>query len=93
MYYLGVNLEKDKSTIRRLALYDENKNIKYENFDNQIHEFKQTKRKFFLYRDIFLAIGEIKFFELLKKIKDIKFVTNKDYKNFLIENDLHEYLI
>lgn len=93
MYYLGVNLEKDKSTIRRLALYDENKNIKYENFDNQIHEFKQTKRKFFLYRDIFLVIGEIKFFELLKKIKDIKFVTNKDYKNFLIENDLHEYVI
>jgi len=93
MHYLGLNLESDHLTIRRFALYSEERGIKYENFENFVHSFKTSKRKFYLYRDIVIMIDKSKFQYFLEKIEDINFAVKKNYKYFLMENDLSEYAL
>jgi hypothetical protein len=93
MYYLGFNLESDHLTIRRFALYSEESGMKYENFENFVHSFKTSKRKFYLYRDIVVMIDKTKFQYFLEKIEDQDFAVKKKYNLFLMQNDLSEYAL
>jgi hypothetical protein len=93
MHYLGFNFESDRLTIKRFSLYSEENGMKYENFDNFVHSFKTSKRKFSLYRDMVVMIDKSKFQCFLEKIKDQDFAVKKKYNLFLMQNDLSEHTI
>lgn len=90
-YLLGFNLNSDHSTIRRLCLYDVENGLKYENFSGKIEWLKLSLRKFYSFRDMTFVINRNEF-EKINLIMSKKII-NKSYKQFLIENEMEEYLI
>ena len=91
-YILGFNLNSDHSTIRRLCLYDIENNLKYENFNGKVEWLKLSLRKFYSFRDMTFIINKEKFDKFILIMKNRK-LTNKSYRQFLIENSMEEHLI
>lgn len=91
-FILGFNINEDHQTIRRISLYDLERRVKLESFQQTLYETPLSLRKFCLYRDMYFYIDHNKFNELIKHLgyeKQLRI----DYKKFLKDHELHEHLI